>query len=95
VLPPEGLSDCDYNPELEAAFPDDSAAQRRRGAAVFQATEALRMARDYALTEEGVQVGLEEITKIRIREARAASAAWKRVADAMAKRRAAKAPQAD
>ena len=83
VLPPEGEGECDYSPEHDAAFPDLSAAERRRDASQFQAIEAQRMARDYALLEPGR--GRDEITATRIKEARSASAAWKRVADTLAK----------
>ena len=88
ALPPAGQSDCDYRPEHDAPFPDMSGAARRRNAAVFMETEAMRMARDHPLLEEGSRAQRKEITKTRIKEARAVSAAWQRVADALQERRA-------
>ena len=86
ALSPEGEGECDYSPEHEGAFPDMTAAERRRDAAVFQATEAFRMARDYALLEPGGPQG-EKIAPTRLKEVRATIRAWERVAEALAKKR--------
>lgn len=86
ALSREGEGECDYSPEHEGAFPDMTAAERRRDAAVFQATEAFRMARDYALLEPGGPQG-EKIAPTRLKEVRATIRAWERVAEALAKKR--------
>jgi hypothetical protein len=55
VLPPEGQGECDYDPELEPAFHDDTPDQFRRSAADAQLREATRLAEEFALLQRGTE----------------------------------------
>jgi hypothetical protein len=85
VLPPEGQGECDYDPETEPAFEDDTPRDFRRNAAVHQEIEAGRLAREYALLRAGTQP--EEITQARRRQVKAVAAAWRRLVVELEKRR--------
>jgi hypothetical protein len=71
VLPPEGHGECDYNPEWEKAFPDDTDAMLRRNAASAQLFDIKRMlTRDFGLSRRrGAQSN--EINKTWIKKVRA------------------------
>ena len=85
VLPPDGQGECDYNPETDLAFPDDRPHEFRRSAAVYQAAEAIRLAKDYALLRRGAR--REEISPTQLKEVRAVAAAWDRLAEELRKRK--------
>jgi hypothetical protein len=85
VLPPDGHGECDYNPELEPAFADDRPHEFRRSAATYQAAEAIRLAKEYALLRPGTR--RDEIKGERLKEVRAVAAAWNRLAEDLKKRR--------
>jgi hypothetical protein len=74
VLPEEGEGECDYDPETSRAFDQETEKDARRGAASWQAAEAIRLAKEYALLRPGTR--REEIKKERIKEAMAVIAAW-------------------
>jgi len=62
VLPPDGQTDCDYNPEFEKAFADESDAEFRRNAVNWQLFDIERMlTKDFALLRPGTAP--REITK--------------------------------
>jgi hypothetical protein len=74
VLPEDGAGECDYDPERGKAFEHESDRDARRGAAIWQAAEARRLAKEYALLRPGSR--RDEINKDRIKEAKAVAAAW-------------------
>ena len=88
VLSPEGQGECDYDPETELAFADDNRAELRRNAAISEAIEARRLARDYALLRPDTE--RKEISTRRLREVKMAATAWNRLLRTIEKRRSAK-----
>jgi hypothetical protein len=85
VLPPDGEGECDYDPEWEKAFADDSDADLRRNATEWQLAEVKRIAKDFGLLRSGTQPG--EITKAVIKEALRCSRVWRELANELTKRR--------
>ena len=67
---------------------DDNRAELRRNAAISEAIEARRLARDYALLRPDTE--RKEISTRRLREVKMAATAWNRLLRTIEKRRSAK-----